>query len=724
MSAAPLPAGALARGAGTDLACRALSHLILAIGASAVAFALYCVWLGYSPLPWVDGWMFLSEVRASQGQYAPELWRQHNDHRIPLPKIFYFLDLLAFDGRNAFLLALIFGIQLANLAGLGWAYRRLGRLDDVTHRTALGLTAFALFSMKQAENFLFGIDLPLMLPVLGAVVAFASAVLYMEDTPAGRRVRFGPAVLAWAGASMASLSLTSGFVLWPMLALAGLRRRLPRGFVVATTVMGTVLAAGTLLGYHPRASQVLPGPAALVRYLLVFFGSSWSALGYTLGAVLAAVAIPLVMIRYLRLHLARRPDPLALFLTSLAVFFLAGAVMTGLARIGQGIHQALAGRYQTGALVFWVSVSVLLVRAAARRSRAWLLVGQASAVAVMLTSALAAPEVVEDLKLHDQRLRAAELAVRMGVSDDEALLYTVVPPFRSDDLLVAAGFLRSRNLSVFAEPAEAPVGRGFTPAFSTVDAAGCLGSIDGLRAIPHYRWSGIRFDGWAYDTARKSRARSVLAIGPGGQIIGFARTGFRRADVVGAAGQVFDPDTGFVGYIPGDLAQQSARFFAVLDDGLTACPVGGGAWRPLPAVAHPFAGEVTGLTVQMSRDPRPPRCVIDSVGAQPRPAPGRPVVLVGNGEVIVSGWALDESGTAAGRGVDVVVDGIPFTARYGLDRPDVEERLRCGPCRGAGYSFIIPPALLTRGTHTVSARVVSRARPAFRETAPLTVVVR
>ena len=226
------------------------SYISLACGLAMMVFMAHLVWSYHSPLLWVDQWIFLRELIGNHGHYSLSLlWRQHNDHRILIPKLFYLADLYIFHGTNTFLLVVIFCVQLAHLAWLAAIYSKIGQLSSVAWRTAVGLTAICLFTPRQMENFFFGSDLPLVLPLFGATVAFSSLGMFsmsLRETKDGEP-RF--LVLCWTAAAMAVLSFSSGLLLWPMLVALGLVWRLPRKWVVTTAALGMTFIGVTMVGY-------------------------------------------------------------------------------------------------------------------------------------------------------------------------------------------------------------------------------------------------------------------------------------------------------------------------------------------------------------------------------------------------------------------------------------------------------------------------------------------
>lgn len=79
---------AVERQSESSRAASALSFAILFGGFLTFAVAVYIVKIGYSSLPFQDGWTEVEFAAAGGNPFSPAwLWRQHNEHRLPIPKL-------------------------------------------------------------------------------------------------------------------------------------------------------------------------------------------------------------------------------------------------------------------------------------------------------------------------------------------------------------------------------------------------------------------------------------------------------------------------------------------------------------------------------------------------------------------------------------------------------------------------------------------------------------
>jgi len=682
-----------------------LSFLLVLGSVGVIVFAAFTVYLVYSPLPWVDQWAFLQELIGNYGHYsAAMLWHQYNDHRIPLPKLFYLVDLYCFHGTNVFLLSFIFCLQLLHLGALAVVFRRIGEFKGALWRTSIALAATCLFALRQAENLWFGSDLPFPLVWLGATVAFGGAGLYRLSLDRGiNGIRF--VVLACAGAFVASLSLTNGLLLWPMLVMILLIWRVPVRVVSAVAALGGLLCVAWIPGYHRVSSPQGLDLLQIAHFFLLLYGSSWTCVSENFGMILAALVIPFAIGSYLWVLWRRGADRLATVLLSIAAFSVAGSFLTAAGRAVLGLEYARTDRYQTGAMLLWCSVFVLVLRKASSLSnRTVLLALQVAFVAVLLAAAKISPFVAAGARVEADGRRAAAVALQSGVKDWSVISYVTTPPRNGDDLMAICDFLRAHHWSIFGDGERYPLGRKLTRYYRVVPASECRGYVEAVKPIRDYRLPGFAFSGWASTDGGTSAAAVVLA-DTSGRLIGFGESGFRRTDVPYLVPAVKSMNTGYRGYVPADLQATEAMPFAILQDGLSACPLTTTPlhfdWQEL-AYSGP---KPTGATLTMTVRRGTPLLKIETIGNDLPVGRHEPLILPGDRPLTVTGWILSPD-SQLGSGVDLVIDDVPIAAQYGFKRPDVAKAVRVPGAISCGFRGILPK--LPSGDHKIGVRIIER----------------
>ncbi|HEV2533600.1 hypothetical protein [Phenylobacterium sp.] len=80
------------------------------------------------------------------------------------------------------------------------------------------------------------------------------------------------------------------------------------------------------------------------------------------------------------------------------------------------------------------------------------------------------------------------------------------------------------------------------------------------------------------------------------------------------------------------------------------------------------------------------------------------------------GFAFDGPGRKLARGVDLVVDGVAYEARYGLRRDDVAKSQNDAELTACGFVLTLAPQSLAPGSHAVRVRVIAADGGGYYET--------
>jgi len=398
-------------------------------------------WLAQS-VPWWDDWDLVDwwlRVRSSGGLDLAALWAPHNEHRIVLPRLLFYVALESGAGLVPVMLVsqLFFGATLWLLApllrqaGAGWP--RPWRL--------LILAAFAAFTLSWVQwlNMLMALQVSWSAALFGIVLALSG----MADVSSrGAPWRLG------AGVAIAYLSCAIWLVLVPvLLGWQGLRAWGGRSAAVSRRrdllwFAGMAAALGVLLGFYlhglrPHATGAQPGIGlgAVAAFLLRFYGSPftaragepWMSVGLVTGIVFVVGSAALAVAAWRRTRRGR-PVP-AIGIAAVAMAHVA-AWLIALGRSSGGADAPLASRYTSVTLVGWVGLlaaamimerepdttSAPVPRSAPRQA---LTVG----VLTLLTLGvlLSGAKLQHVARLRQPRLAAAETCLREVVADDALL---------------------------------------------------------------------------------------------------------------------------------------------------------------------------------------------------------------------------------------------------------------------------------------------------------------
>jgi len=410
-----------------DRVKRALVWILIV---AAPARALWFIHRYAVDVPFGDDWAYVQLAWEIPG--ASVLWRPHNEHRVPFPKLLMAVmhRVSGLDERAG--MYLCWACLLGICAILFFHFRRSG-----SALLAFVPIPFIAFTERQYENLLWGEGFII---ALGALLAVATFALLDWERP-----RIAGALVC---AALASVTFASCLLVWPVAAaqIVGRSRNLRSPVLWIWTACGVLVCLVYLHGWqrppwHPPPSRSV---VTLVSYFLAFAGAAVSPDATT--AVAAAVtwigasAFAVASTRIVSLD-GRRLLPLAII-----VFALLNSALLTAGRSGFGVGQALSSRYATLALLGLAGAWLLVID----------LFRTSSTVAVSAGALLAIVVIGTVVGIHDGKIHgAATEAARKGQA-------SVLAAWRSepDSALVSlfpdAAYVRAltpemerRRLSVF-----------------------------------------------------------------------------------------------------------------------------------------------------------------------------------------------------------------------------------------------------------------------------------
>ncbi|MGA2902201.1 MAG: hypothetical protein ABSD98_00090 [Candidatus Korobacteraceae bacterium] len=551
-----------------------MSYAILLGGLCTIAAAVYTIWVSYSSLPWWDTWEYIAAIAKGEGPLSPNwLWRQHNEHRLVIQKLFFAVDLEMFRARQVFLLASIAVIQLLHLGLWGWSMRVLGGWRGTLWRSGAGLVAFCIFCPSPWLNYTMGFQVCYVLSPLFATLSFVGLLLYSTDSQR-HPGKPGPPKFLWLSISIlaalcATYSLANGNLLWPLLVVAALFLRLRPSAVLSFTITGAV--STSLYFYHyvrppyhadPIAS--LGAPARLMKYVAVYFGSSWVNEPIVTAEEIGVIGLAVALVVLLRTpYYIRTSRAFALLLVLTIAFCAATALITAAGRLNFGVKEALENRYQTFALPFWCSLGLLLLGYAfslsARPYR--FLAAQICLLAVLGRGAMLADRPIGRARAHGFGLNLASMALRTGVYSPELLTGIAE---NSDKLLLGIRYFREHELSLFSGWDSSLLGSPLENAFRVASPNECTGRLEFV-PLKDSATPGWFVSGWAWDRKHHQPPREIVATAEG-VITGLAAVGYRPSSVGRTDPEMSNSYDGFAGYVRQPKPGTVVKFYAILHD--------------------------------------------------------------------------------------------------------------------------------------------------------------
>lgn len=505
----------------------------------------------YSPVPYADMWDgYLNfYFRIHEGDWSA-WWVQHNEHRILLARLFFWIDLHCFNGNGWFLILVNF--TLVGISCLVFARIIHEQIEKRDQWPVMFVTA-VLFLWAQHENLTWGFQSQF---ILAQLIPLA-ALHYLHLAAKTEQKTTRHFILATVLGIISIATMANGILALPLMSILAMILRMP--WQRCTVLIGSSIGSILIYFYNFNAPEnhgsllktITTIPVDAIKYVALYIGSPiFYLLGQQEAGINAAMIGGFILIA-LSLYasgielFASQKSSLRLSLLTFILYIGGTAVGTAGGRLVFGLHQALASRYSTPALMAWIAIFVLFAPSITTFQKPWM---RRPWIVFFLLLTLMLPLQLTALSsrvsiLHERRVAA--LALELTVADRRQI--TAAYPF--PDWVISFAHKPSQlNLSIFGLPpikdarerlgATAPT-RSKTPSN--------IGSIDTMYLIPgEPEFIGVR--GWFFDREVKRVPAMVDFVNQNNLIVGMALTGQPRADVAGTV----DPqaaESGFKGYL-------------------------------------------------------------------------------------------------------------------------------------------------------------------------------
>jgi hypothetical protein len=429
-------------------------RLLVGAAVACVATSLVGIVLHYCEVPYLDEWDgHVAFVDALATGDLEAWWRPHNEHRIVLARVLFWLD-AACGGR--LLLPLIASplLAAASAALLSRALRAQLPVDDdrPLRRSLTAIVVTALFSWVQGANFAQGFQVQFffaqVLPLLGLLLL------------AGARTAARPRTFVALAAACGVLSLgtmANGITALPVFAVAAAAMHHGRrtvGVFVAAAIAGAALYFHAFAFTTLRAGhwlEMLAQPVGLARFVCGFLGSPCYAPMRFSGraAEIAGLVYLLLLVAALRGVWGRGRGAVAVAMVAFAGNVVLAAIAAGCARFGASPDVEFSSRYTTSALTGWCALLVVLAPWLARCAARWPRSFAAAALALAL-GLLAHQRYALHVNPDDPYAReVAALALEVGARDAVQTAFLFPEPDRLWPIAEAA---RRAERFVFGRP--------------------------------------------------------------------------------------------------------------------------------------------------------------------------------------------------------------------------------------------------------------------------------
>jgi hypothetical protein len=504
----------------------------------------------YSPVPFADMWNGYLDfyIQAQNGNWSA-WWAQHNEHRILLTRIFFWLDLHFFAGRIWFLLIVNYALMGMTCLVFSLAIRE--QTDRGGQWPIFFVTAW-LFSWSQHQNLTWGFQSQFIMAQLIPLAAF-----YCLHRAAGPERNTAKFLLATAFGLASIATMANGILVLPLMTLLAMVLRMSwkrHVILIATSICAVTLY---FLDYsHPGGhgslfKTVATAPLPCFQFIALYLGGPFFHFtgGGDVGFWIAMVSgFSLICVAaFMACKELATPERSSLRLSLLTFVLYIGGTAFGTAgsRLTFGLNQAFESRYSTPALMAWAALFVIMIPKLHGAKKEWLLPPWTCFFALLLA---ALPMQTKALSTKENVLferTVAALSLELNVKDHQQIMNAFPFP---DWALSLAKTPSQLNLSIFGlPPIKDARDRLGAPAPPQSQTRSNIGNIDALYLIPgEPDFIGVR--GWFFDREAKRVPATVDFVNQDNLIVGMALTGQPRSDVAGAV----DPqaaESGFKGYL-------------------------------------------------------------------------------------------------------------------------------------------------------------------------------
>jgi hypothetical protein len=514
----------------------------------------------YSPVPFWDMWGATLGFYIAINDGASWLWwAQHNEHRILLSRLLFWLDYRFFGGLSVFLL--VMNYVIVALAVLLFYYISRARMAHEPARrhivffTTCFMTAW-LYQWMQHENLAWAFQsqffLAQLLPLCALYVLHKSALNDKATLTFAAACLLGVASAGTMANGILALPLMTAYAivtrmrLWQTLALAAL----------TAVTLGLYFVDYTSPGHHGSVTDaLLQQPLQLALYVAIYLGTPFFYLfgeatsGYIAAVISTAVMAAIAFTCLFQGLRNPRDNALKLALVFCVIYLAGTALGTGGGRLIFGIAQAASYRYTTPALMAWACTLILALPWFWRALRHYPRTGAGIVMFLLLLMLMQQFDAARGQHALVANRNVAGLALELGVQDEVQIrnVYEM-----SAGLLSTAEVASQYDLTIFGIYPWRDLKQTLGQQTRLTGLPACRGHVDTVSDIdtdPAF----IRVEGWLFNSDARVVPGLITITAADGRIAGYALTGLPRPDVADAIGSHAGL-AGFRGYVSTEIA--------------------------------------------------------------------------------------------------------------------------------------------------------------------------
>lgn len=529
-------------------------YTILLLQLCALAYFVLAVIGGiknFSPVPHWDGWAaleFFTEI--SNGWNFDSLWHQHNEHRIALSRMLFWIDIAIFHGTSVFLI--IFNYIFALTAFVIFFFCAKESLKNEQPETLNLISAailILLFLWIQIENFTWAFQSQFFLAQLMPLLSFY--LLHKSNTSSKHHLTLF--ALACLSGVASSGTMANGVLALPLMIVLAIALRMKIHKIIIIAILSSITATAYFYNYHTPEihgsviKALIEDPIGLTKYSISYLGNPLSVISRKVLTKIAGAFLVLssLFFAFRNIKNPTKSSSLQLSLIAFIFYIEVTAIVTGGGRLIFGVEQSLTGRYATPSVMAWSALLVLYAPAIAK-----LLEGKFQKLIPLIFLAL--PYIfwqsqLEAMKSQKNRIFAEKigaLAIELGIKDQKSII--AVHP--SAEYMVTSNKLPvQRNLAIFGDPLFKDVYKIIGTKELNHPTKSCLGNVEEISEIEN-DGNYLRIKGWLFDDQESASPQAIHILNSSGEVIGYALSGEIRKDIKNELGKKSATNSGFRGF--------------------------------------------------------------------------------------------------------------------------------------------------------------------------------
>jgi hypothetical protein len=517
-------------------------------------FAVSFLWMAikggienYTSVPLGDMWDgYLEFYRRLHEGGLKIWWEQHNEHRIFLTRLLFWIDLRIFKGSVIFLIVLNY-ILAATISCVFILIAKTELKERIKLSTLICYSLFIIalsFSWMQMENFTWGFQSQFFLVFLLPMVAFYN--LY-KSSQCESDIKFF-LISCIAGIASAG-TMANGVLTLPIMTILSFilkfnKKKIVCLFSISLLVLFLYFYNFSWISYHASIrDSVFNHPLELLKYFFIYLGGPFYYLtrGREIVALLAGIFMSANFIYFIYINI-KKNNSTSLQWVLLAFIFYIHLSISATAGARLGISSSLTSRYMTPALMAWSSLFILYalnVRSEYKLTPIlililWLLLPWQQRALIPAASSV-----------FQQKLSA--LALQMQIKDQKQIPMVYVGVDRA---LTLSKFAIQNSLCIFGTSHFKEISnRSIGQIYPFPPNKKALGGLDSFSPIEGSTY--VKVEGWMFEPKRKKIPPVIHFLDQNNRIVGHAFTGKSRSDLKKAISSKVKY-AGFSGYMLAD----------------------------------------------------------------------------------------------------------------------------------------------------------------------------